>query len=80
MARNLIEDYGAFDNNAEKGGRNDAGSLLKRAFNFLTNRYLVLAAIFVTFGVIILIMTYPCRRGHAAHHHARRAGSHRFLL
>ncbi|MBR3461849.1 MAG: hypothetical protein K5875_09890 [Saccharofermentans sp.] len=57
MARNLIEDYGAFDNNAEKGGRNDAGSLLKRAFNFLTNRYLVLAAIFVTFGVIILIMT-----------------------
>ena len=39
MARNLIEDYGAFDNNAEKGGRNDAGSLIKRLFSFLTNRY-----------------------------------------
>ncbi len=57
MARNLIEDYGAFDNNAERGGRNDAGSLIKRLFSFLTNRYLVLGAIFVAFGIIILIMT-----------------------
>lgn len=57
MARNLIEDYGAFDNNAERGGRNDAGSLIKRLFLFLTNRYLVLGAIFVAFGIIILIMT-----------------------
>ena len=57
MARNLIDDYGAFDNNAERGGRNDAGSLIKRLFSFLTNRYLVLGAIFVVFGIIILIMT-----------------------
>ena len=57
MARNLIEDYGAFDNNAERGGRNDAGSLIKRLFAFLTNRYLVLGAIFVVFGIVILIMT-----------------------
>ena len=57
MARNLIEDYGAFDNNAERGGRNDAGSLIKRLFSFLTNRYLVLGAIFVAFGIVILIMT-----------------------
>ncbi len=57
MARNLTEDYGAFDHNAEKGNRNDAGSLLKRAFVFLTNRYLVLGAGFVIFGIVILIMT-----------------------
>ena len=39
MAGNLIDDYSAFDNNAERGGKNDAGSLLKRVFTFLTNRY-----------------------------------------
>ena len=57
MARNLIEDYGAFDHNAEKGGHAEAGSVLKRAFKFLTNRYLVLAELFSIFGVIILAMT-----------------------
>ncbi|MBR4556667.1 MAG: hypothetical protein IKO15_04210 [Clostridiales bacterium] len=57
MARNLVDDYGAFDNNAEKSNKNDAGSILKRLFSFLTNRYLVLGIVFVTFGVIILIMT-----------------------
>ena len=57
MARNLIDDYGAFDNNAEKGSKNDAGSVFKRLFSFFTNRYLVLAVGFVTFGVIILVMT-----------------------
>ena len=57
MARNLIEDYGAFDHNAEKGGHAEAGSVLKRAFKFLTNRYLVLAELFTIFGIIILIMT-----------------------
>ena len=53
MAGNLIDDYGAFDHNAEKGGHAEAGSVLKRAFKFLTNRYLVLGVGFVTFGVII---------------------------
>ena len=43
MARNLMDDYGAFDHNAEKGGHGEAGSLFRRAFKFLTNRYLVLA-------------------------------------
>ena len=57
MAGNLIDDYGAFDNNAEKGSKNDAGSLVKRLFSFLTNRYLVLGVGFVAFGVIILVMT-----------------------
>ena len=57
MARNLTDDYGAFDNNAERGNRNDAGSLFKRVFVFLTNRYLVLGAGFVIFGIMILIMT-----------------------
>ncbi|MBR4430794.1 MAG: hypothetical protein IKZ29_03855 [Clostridiales bacterium] len=57
MAGNLIDDYGAFDNNAERGSKNDAGSLFKRFFSFLTNRYLVLGVGFVTFGVIILVMT-----------------------
>ncbi len=57
MAGNLIDDYGAFDNNAERGSKNDAGSLFKRLFSFLTNRYLVLGVGFVTFGVIILVMT-----------------------
>ena len=57
MAGNLIDDYGAFDNNAEKGSKNDAGSLFKRLISFLTNRYLVLGAGFVAFGVIILVMT-----------------------
>ncbi len=57
MARNLMDDYGAFDHNAEKGGHGEAGSFIKRAFKFLTNRYLVLAVGFSVFGVIILIMT-----------------------
>ena len=57
MAGNLIEDYGAFDNNADKQNRNDAGSLIKQLFVFLTNRYLVMGVGFVTFGIIILIMT-----------------------
>ena len=57
MAGNLIDDYGAFDNNAERGSKNDAGSLFKRFFSFLTNRYLVLGVGFVAFGVIILVMT-----------------------
>lgn len=57
MARNLTEDYGAFDNNAEKSNKTDAGSIIKQLFGFLTNRYLVLGITFVTFGVIILIMT-----------------------
>ena len=57
MARNLTEDYGTFDNNAEKNNRNDPTSLFKKLFVFLTNRYLVLGIGFVTFGVIILIMT-----------------------
>ena len=57
MAGNLIDDYGAFDNNAERGSKNDAGSLFKRLFSFLTNRYLVLGVGFVAFGVIILVMT-----------------------
>ncbi len=57
MARNLTEDYGTFDNNAEKNNRNDPTSLIKKLFVFLTNRYLVLGIGFVTFGVIILIMT-----------------------
>ena len=57
MAGNLIDDYGAFDNNVERGSKNDAGSLFKRFFSFLTNRYLVLGVGFVTFGVIILVMT-----------------------
>ena len=59
MARNLMEDYGAFDHNAEKGGHGEAGSFFRRAFKFLTNRYLVLAVGFSVFGVIILIMTTP---------------------
>ena len=57
MTGNLIDDYGAFDNNAERGSKNDAGSLFKRFFSFLTNRYLVLGVGFVAFGVIILVMT-----------------------
>ncbi|MBO4578768.1 MAG: hypothetical protein J5715_01315, partial [Clostridiales bacterium] len=57
MAGNLIDDYGAFDNNAEKGGKNDAGSLFRRLVSFLTNRYLVMGVGFCTFGLIILIMT-----------------------
>lgn len=57
MARNLTEDYGAFDNNAEKRNKTDAGSIIKQLFGFLTNRYLVLGITFVTFGVVILIMT-----------------------
>lgn len=57
MARNLTEDYGAFDNNADKGGRHDGKSVFKRAFSFLTNRYLVLGAIFCIAGVAILVMT-----------------------
>ena len=57
MAGNLIDDYGAFDNNAEKGGKNDAGSLFRRLVGFITNRYLVLGVGFITFGVIILVMT-----------------------
>ena len=57
MARNLMDDYGAFDHNAEKSNKADAGSVFRRAFRFLTNRYLVLAVGFSVFGVIILIMT-----------------------
>ena len=57
MAGNLIDDYGAFDNNAERGGKTDAGSLFRRIIQFLTNRYLVLAVIFLAFGVAILVMT-----------------------
>ena len=57
MAGSLIDDYGAFDNNAEKNGKKDAGSLFRRLIEFLTNRYLVLGVGFVTFGVIILVMT-----------------------
>ncbi len=57
MARNLTDDYGAFDHNAEKGGNNDTRSLLKRIFVFLTNRYLVLGVGFVAFGIAILVMT-----------------------
>ncbi len=57
MARNLTDDYGAFDNNAEKGGRADGKSLFKRAFQFLSNRYLVLAVVFSAAGIAILVMT-----------------------
>ncbi|MCR4703316.1 MAG: hypothetical protein K5665_06605 [Saccharofermentans sp.] len=57
MARNLTDDYGAFDHNAEKGGNNETRSRLKRIFVFLTNRYLVLGVGFVAFGIAILVMT-----------------------
>ena len=57
MARNLTDDYGAFDHNAEKGERSEQVSLFLRIFRFLTNRYLVLGAIFTAFGIAILIMT-----------------------
>ncbi|MBR3247743.1 MAG: hypothetical protein IKG03_05040 [Clostridiales bacterium] len=57
MARNLTEDYGAFDNNTERGEKQEQVSLLKRALGFFTNRYLVLGAIFVAFGIAILVMT-----------------------
>ena len=57
MARNLTDDYGAFDHNAERGGKNDTGSIFRRVIQFLTNRYLVLGIGFVAFGVAILIMT-----------------------
>ena len=57
MARNLTDDYGAFDNNAERGDKNEQVSLIKRAFRFFSNRYLVLGAGFVAFGIAILVMT-----------------------
>ena len=57
MARNLIEDYGAFDNNAERGDKNEQDSFIKRAFRLFSNRYLVLGAGFVAFGIAILVMT-----------------------
>ena len=57
MARNLTEDYGAFDNNAERGGRADTASFLKRVYQFLINRYLVLALGFIAFGIAIFITT-----------------------
>ena len=57
MARNLTEDYGAFDHNAERSERSEQTSLFFRAFRFLTNRYLVLASIFAAFGVAIFVMT-----------------------
>ena len=57
MARNLIEDYGAFDNNAERGDKNEQVSFIKRAFRLFSNRYLVLGAGFVAFGIAILVMT-----------------------
>ena len=57
MAGNLIDDYGVFDHNAEKGGNKETRSLLKRIFVFLTNRYLVLGVGFVAFGIAILVMT-----------------------
>ncbi|MCR5383100.1 MAG: hypothetical protein K6E72_00445 [Saccharofermentans sp.] len=57
MARNLIEDYGAFDNNAERDDKNEQVSFIKRAFRLFSNRYLVLGAGFVAFGIAILVMT-----------------------
>ena len=57
MARNLIEDYGAFDNNAERGDKNEQVSFIKRVFRLFSNRYLVLGAGFVAFGIAILVMT-----------------------
>ena len=57
MARNLTDDYGAFDHNAERGEKQEQVSLIKRAFSLFTNRYLVLGAVFVAFGVAILVMT-----------------------
>ena len=57
MARNLTEDYGAFDNNAEKLGKGDTASFFKRVYQFLINRYLVLAVGFVAFGIAIFITT-----------------------
>ena len=57
MARNLIDDYGAFDHNAEVGERPEQVSFLRRIFNIFTNRYLVLGAGFVAFGIAILVMT-----------------------
>ena len=57
MARNLIEDYGAFGNNAERGDKNEQVSFIKRAFRLFSNRYLVLGAGFVAFGIAILVMT-----------------------
>ncbi len=57
MAGNLTDDFGAFDNNAERNEKAGAGLFFSRLFSFLTNRFLVLGVGFVTFGVIILIMT-----------------------
>ena len=57
MARNLTEDYGAFDHNAERSEKQEQVSLVRRIFNLFTNRYLVLGAIFVAFGAAILVMT-----------------------
>ena len=57
MARNLTEDYGAFDHNAERGEKQEQISLIRRIFNLFTNRYLVLGAVFVAFGIAILVMT-----------------------
>lgn len=57
MAGNLTNEYGAFDNNAEKGRKNDKESFLKRLFTFITNRYLVLGFVFVFAGILILGMT-----------------------
>ena len=58
MATDLkIDDYGAFDRDSENGGKNDNGNLFKRFLGLFSNRFLVLAVIFSSFGVAILFMT-----------------------
>ena len=58
MATNLkIEDYGAFDRNSDNGGNNDKGGIFRRLVALFSNRFLVLAVIFCSFGVAILFMT-----------------------
>ena len=58
MAPDLkIEDYNAFDRNSDNAGKNDKNSLFKRFLSLFSNRFLVLAVIFSSFGVAILVMT-----------------------
>ena len=58
MAADLkIEDYNAFDRNSDNSGKNDKNNLFKRFLSLFSNRYLVLALIFTSFGVAILVMT-----------------------
>ena len=58
MAADLkIDDYGAFDRNSENNGGKEKNNLFKRFMSLFSNRFLVLAVIFSSFGVAILVMT-----------------------